>query len=221
MPVIWRLSMHISTLLYWVFGCVILAITIWIGTSYYVIWDIEEPKYSIIRQADQYEIRKYEPYLIAETDMQTANKTFPVLAKYIFGENAAKESIKMTAPVIMDKEVRSEKIGMTSPVIIKGVDSQKQTMSFVMPSKYQLDTLPKPIDNRIRIKQVQTRTIAVLQYSWTQSDKRFAEKAEKLKALLKADNIKLTSEPYFAGYNPPLTFPLLYRNEVWIDVEMQ
>ncbi len=92
-------------------------------------------------------------------------------------------------------------------------------MSFVMPGRYTLETLPEPNDKRIRIKQMPARMIAVLSYSWSQSERRFGDNAEVLKQKLVEDGVKIISQPYFAGYNPPFTFPPLIRNEVWIEVE--
>ena len=68
---------------------------------------IEEPKYKIETKTDVYEIRKYEPTLVAETivdgDFEGAgNKSFRILADYIFGNNKSKSKIAMTAPVTQE-----------------------------------------------------------------------------------------------------------------------
>jgi hypothetical protein len=65
---------------------------------------IEEPGYSLVEQADDFEIRLYEPYIVAETFVQgefseVGNEGFRRLASYIFGNNRKDESIEMTAPV--------------------------------------------------------------------------------------------------------------------------
>uniref|UniRef100_UPI003F6BE5F1 SOUL family heme-binding protein n=1 Tax=Congregibacter sp. TaxID=2744308 RepID=UPI003F6BE5F1 len=83
----------------------------------------EEPEYTLIEQSGDYELRAYDPMIVAETriagDMGSAsNKGFRRIAGYIFGKNSARsgesEKISMTAPVTM--QAVPEKIAMTTPV---------------------------------------------------------------------------------------------------------
>ena len=65
---------------------------------------IEEPNYTVIEQAEDFELRQYEPYIVAETLVEgdfsdVGNEGFRRLAGYIFGKNRKEESIDMTAPV--------------------------------------------------------------------------------------------------------------------------
>jgi hypothetical protein len=78
---------------------------------------IEKAKYTVIEKEGNCQIRQYEPYVAAETlvdsDFDKAgNIAFNRLFKYISGNNRKKESIAMTAPV----NQQSEKISMTAPV---------------------------------------------------------------------------------------------------------
>ena len=72
----------------------------------------EEPKYELIEKSGEFELRQYQPMLIAEVlvdgDMdQASGKGFRLIADYIFGNNITKtgssKKIKMTAPVIRAK----------------------------------------------------------------------------------------------------------------------
>ena len=47
---------------------------------------------------------------------QSLRSGFEVLANYIFGNNAKRESISMTSPVTLESRKESEKIAMTVPV---------------------------------------------------------------------------------------------------------
>jgi hypothetical protein len=54
---------------------------------------IEQPKYSVVQSNDVYEIRKYEPYIVAEVvvpgpESEAGNQAFSLLGGYIFGKNA-------------------------------------------------------------------------------------------------------------------------------------
>ena len=59
---------------------------------------IEEPGYAIVREGPDFELRRYQPQLLAETEVrgrfdQAGGKAFRILADYIFGNNQAAEKI--------------------------------------------------------------------------------------------------------------------------------
>ena len=92
----------------------------------------EEPKYTVLKQTEDFELRRYDEQLVAQTwvtgDQDTASCAgFKILADYIFGNNSAangeSRKISMTAPVTMQPETKkgsgeSQKIAMTAPVSI-------------------------------------------------------------------------------------------------------
>lgn len=62
------------------------------------------PEYTVEKQMGNFEIRTYEPWIVAETYVKgtqetVGNDAFRILAGYIFGGNADKVKIEMTAPV--------------------------------------------------------------------------------------------------------------------------
>ena len=79
----------------------------------------EEAKYTVTLTEDDFEVRAYQPHILAETIVEgkfdgAGNKAFGRLFKYITGNNTSRQRIQMTAPVAQAPE--SEKIKMTSPV---------------------------------------------------------------------------------------------------------
>jgi hypothetical protein len=92
------------------------------------------------------------------------------------------------------------------------------TYAFVMERKYSLETLPVPNNDRIRIRQVPERTMAVRRYSgrWTESKYRLHE--ETLLSALDANDIATIGHPVLARYNSPFSLPLMRRNEVMIEM---
>lgn len=188
---------------------------------------IEEPTYRVIEKNDIYEIRTYAPYLVAQTDVsgdfdEMGNKAFRILFKYISGENRVKEKIKMTAPVIQEhSEKQGQKIKMTAPVIQEmGKSGQKTTTySFVMPDTFRLDTLPVPLDKRIRLKEIPSKTYAVLEYSGSWSEQKYKEKESILLKALSDAGVKTVGKPIFARYNSPFSLWFLRRNEIMIEVK--
>ena len=80
---------------------------------------IEEAKYTVVMKEDKFELRNYEPHILAETiidgDFEDAgSKAFERLFQYLSGNNRSKQEISMTSPV--GQAASGEKIDMTSPV---------------------------------------------------------------------------------------------------------
>lgn len=182
---------------------------------------LERPKYRVVEQEGNFELRQYEPYLVAETMVEgdfdaVGNEGFRRLFDYISGKNRKQQSISMTAPV--SQKTESEKISMTAPVNQVRV-GEKYRITFVMPAKYTMETLPEPLDDRVKLKAVPGQLIAAFRYSGTWSKDRYEEKRIRLQALMRQKNLKPAGEPIFARYNPPFMPWFLRRNEVLIPVE--
>jgi len=120
----------------------------------------------------------------------------------------------MTAPVA---ESASEPVAMTVPVMEQGSGDARR-VTFSMPSKYTLDTLPKPNNAAVTLREIPAHRVAVLRFSWYASDSRVARLQSELLESLKRDNIKTLGVPAYAGYNPPLSAPWMQRNEVMVEV---
>jgi hypothetical protein len=197
----------------------ILAIIIFLYSG--VVMAIEEPDFILASKANQYEIRKYGPIVVAETKFESdfeeaGNKAFRILAGYIFGDNKSKTKIAMTAPV--NQVVASEKIAMTAPVT-QSKGASGFLVQFTMPKKYTIDTLPAPNDARVQLRQMPARKVAVFTYSGSWSESRYAKKLGIFKENLKKDNIETVGEPVLARYNSPFQLWFLRRNEIWIEVK--
>jgi hypothetical protein len=159
----------------------------------------EEPSYVVLKTLEQgIEVREYDTQIRATTQMGKENRSFGILAEYIFGQND-----------------QSEKIGMTAPVV-----TYNDKMSFVMPKRYDLESLPKPLNDQIEIDQVQKAKVAVIRFSGFTSPKKIDDEAEKLLTVLKSNGIEIEGEPFLMRYNSPWTLPFLRRNEVAIKVKL-
>ncbi|MEJ2473042.1 MAG: heme-binding protein [Desulfobacterales bacterium] len=184
---------------------------------------IEEASFTVIEQNGDIELRQYAPHIVAETTVegtfdQVGSEGFRRLAGYINGENRTKQSIAMTAPV--SQETQSEKIAMTAPVG-QEKSGDRWRITFVMPSKYALDTLPEPIDSRIELKREPGRLMAAVRYSGTWSRKGYEENKERLLAWIEERGFEQTGDPVWARYDPPFMPWFLRRNEVLIPVDRQ
>jgi len=182
---------------------------------------IERAKYTVVEKEGKFELRQYEPYIVAETIVEgdfdeVGNEGFRRLFDYISGKNRKKQSISMTAPV--SQEAESEKISMTAPVNQVRV-GEKYRITFLMPTKYTIGNLPEPLDDRVKLKEVPGQRIAALRYSGTWSKERYEEKRIGLQALMRQKGLEPAGEPIFARYNPPFMPWFLRRNEVLIPVQ--
>jgi hypothetical protein len=191
---------------------------------------IEEPGYEVVREGPVFELRRYQPQLLAETEVQgrfdkVGGKAFGILADYIFGNNQAAEKIAMTAPVTQRPSASGDdqagtRIEMTAPVTQRPAqtDAGSFVISFVMPSRFTLDTVPRPNDPRVTLREEPGRLMAVLRYAggWGESNYRSHE-AQLLDAVLAA-GLTAVGEPLYARYNSPFSLPFLRRNEVMVEV---
>lgn len=189
---------------------------------------VEMPRYEVLHSCPDYEIRRYSPSVVAEVTydpkLLKGNRDggFMILANYVGAlgqpQNSKPEKIAMTAPVITKTSPEPEKIAMTAPVITTGDGTV--TMQFVLPSKYQkAEDAPKPVDERVVIKEEGERKYGVVRFSGVATDKVVEEKVRKLKESLERDGYKGVGDFLLARYNPPWTLPPLRTNEVMIPVE--
>jgi len=181
---------------------------------------IENADYTVIEVHGDIEIRLYAPQILAETTVESdfdgaGSQAFQRLFKYISGANRAQSKIAMTAPV--SQEASPQKISMTAPVVQEG-DGRTWRISFLVPSSFTPDTVPEPVDPRVRLREVPERTVAALRFSGTWGEKRFRDHESKLRALLVEQGFEAEGEPIFARYNPPFTPWFMRRNEVLIPV---
>ena len=184
-----------------------------------VMSNVEKPDYKVIQSEQNIEIRQYEPMIIAEVEVDGKREDairdgFRLLADYIFGNNTVQQVISMTAPV---QQKENQKIAMTAPVQQQSM-GKSWRMSFVMPSKYRLDSLPVPNNNRVRLKEILTKKFVVIEFSGTNSNENVTKHENQLMNYIEANQINIIGSPKYAFYNAPWTLPFLRRNEVMIEI---
>ena len=136
-------------ILYIVLGVVVIAFIAIQAFALRSQWNIETYPYEVERKMKSFEIRKYESSLFTSVQLSSSSyeegsrKGFSLLAGYIFGGND-----------------RNEKIAMTSPVTMSLQDSM--TMMFMVPKKFNRESLPKPNESRVEFKDVPAKTVLVV-----------------------------------------------------------
>ena len=161
----------------------------------------EEANYEVVKENQEYEIRKYSDRLVIETNSIEGNG-FRKLFNYISGNNEESQEIKMTVPVTQE------------------IKNGTMTMQFYLPLKFNKENAPKPSNSDIKILNIEGGYYAVIKYSGRSSDKNFLKNKNILEKQLKQDNITIISPPIRASYNSPFTLPMLKRNEVMYRIDL-
>lgn len=164
----------------------------------------EKQKYKVVHSDKEFEIRFYPSAVLATVYSDARNYKelstpgFRKLAGYIFGGNESETKISMTSPVHMDMKNAS--------------------MSFVMPSSYSEENLPKPDDPGVKIERTDDIYVAAIRFGGYATDKDISNYSEKLKSLLEEKGIRWYGNFRYLGYNPPFQ-PFGRKNEIIVNVE--
>lgn len=165
---------------------------------------IETYPYSVVKKYDSFEIRTYKATLFTSVKLSTnkykesSRKGFSILAGYIFGGNNKNEKIEMTSPVAMSLE-------------------DSMTVMFMVPKKFNKETLPQPNQSQIKFREEPAKTVAAITFGGWADDEKIEEYKLKLKAALDGQRIKYTNNFYFLGYNPPYEV-LNRKNEIIVEL---
>ncbi len=182
---------------------------------------VEKAKYAVLEKEDDFEIRQYDPQIVAETFVagnleEVGNEGFRRLYAYISGDNQKKQSISMTAPV--GQETSSEKIAMTAPVSQEKKDDRWR-ITFLMPAEYTREMLPEPDDERVILAEEPGRLMAAVKYSGTWSEEGYRKNKALLEEYIRTRGLTKAGAAVWARYDPPFMPWFLRRNEVLIPVE--
>ena len=168
----------------------------------------EEQNYSIILEEHNFEIRFYPSATMAtissdaKSYKELSGSGFRKLAGYIFGGNEDGTQIAMTSPVHMN------------------VNDTLSTMSFVMPSSYTTDNLPKPNDSGVQLSTTNEEYVAVIRFGGFASDQDLKNYSGKLKTILIEKGITSIGNPRYLGYNPPYQL-VGRRNEIIVSIKWE
>jgi DNA gyrase inhibitor GyrI len=162
----------------------------------------EQPDYTVKKKDIEFEIRQYTNFLTATVESEgerddAISKGFRILFKYISGENKNKESISMTVPVMQ-----------------KSTGNNKWNVSFVVPKKFNLQNVPQPDNQSVKIINNPNLKVIVITFSGLFSNENIKENEAKIRNYIKEKGLKIEEPAIYAGYNSPWTLWFLKRNEV-------
>jgi hypothetical protein len=183
----------------------------------------EQQPYDVLTTGDGWELRRYPAHVVAETVVRGAsfedagNRAFRLLVGYIGGENTARRSIEMTAPVVQSP-AESTRLAMTAPVVQSPADDG-YTVAFVLPADITADTAPIPLRPEVTIRAVPEAVVAASRFTGRWTEHAHDAHRDALLAKVRAANLTPVGAPRFARFNAPITPSFLRRNEVQVDVE--
>lgn len=170
----------------------------------------EEPAYEVVSQEGDFEVRRYAPYLVAETVVDgdfesSSSEAFMRLFRYISGKN--RRQVRPADP----------KIAMTIPVTMQQRGAEMR-MTFMVPSRFSLETAPPPADPAVVLREEPGGLVAAYRYGGRSTQERFLERRGLLLDWAERQGLEASGEPLFAQYNGPFTPWFMRRNEVLLPL---
>ncbi len=173
---------------------------------YFIMAKTETQPYQVIKKEKDFEIRKYPSATMATVSMdaksykELSSTGFRKLASFIFGANKDQKNIAMTSPVHMD------------------INDSESSMSFIMPSEYNRENLPKPDNSEIKIETTTEEYVAAIQFGGYANDEDIKKYADQLENSLKLNGIEYFGNFRFLGYNAPYQV-LDRKNEIIVSIQ--
>ena len=207
-------------------GIIILGLLfLWTLYGVFISMSVPEARYEVSESLEnKVEIRDYPEEIWATTVAEDQNNAFGPLFRYISGDNDKGEKIEMTAPVVTPTpqpsaagSTKGEKIEMTAPVVSMNTE-KGQFMAFIMPERFDINSIPKPSSSRVKIELVEPRKLATIRFSGYLTQENYKKNLEQLNKTLENRGISTIGEPLLMQYNDPWTPPFSRRNEIAVQV---
>ncbi len=165
----------------------------------------ETQDYELLRTGQDFEVRYYPAALLAKVSSESksyrelSSSGFGKLAGYLFGANSESIKMSMTAPVYMD------------------LGERESSMMFVMPSQFNIQTIPVPDNANIVLETSKPAYVAVSSFGGFAGAEIIERHKKRLELLLLANGIVAEGRYRFLGYNPP--YQLFGRhNEIAVEL---
>ena len=167
----------------------------------------KKQSYAIIKKDNNIELREYASTILASVTVDASshgdagNKGFSLLADYIFGNNIDTTNIKMTAPVI-----------------IKQAGNGSYEVSFVMPSKYTIESIPAPMNIAVTLREVGSHPAAAIIFGGYSGEHNIKSNTGLLNKWLEKNKLVQKGDVLVARYDPPWKPGFMRLNEIIINV---
>ncbi len=180
----------------------------------------EELKYYVILKEHSMQIRKYRPFILAQTIVRGEFNVARELAMkrlqhYLHGHNDFRERIRRTTPIFQS---RGERLSFTSCVNDKPQE-ESWIMGIILPSRFGIGNMPHPLEKNIKLLKIPSLIVASRRYSGSNSEEVIDKQSDELyRWIEKHPKYKIISEPRYAQYDGPYVVPIFRRNEIQISL---
>ncbi|WP_166788020.1 SOUL family heme-binding protein [Cryobacterium adonitolivorans] len=166
----------------------------------------EQQPYTVVRAFPGFDVRRYPDRVLVQVQVdgdftRAASRGFRPIQDYLDGNNRSAATIPMAPPVLQEQTGESGHL-----------------ISVALPGESDLDRVPVPLDETLRILVVPAHEAAVLRFGGGWSTKRFTDRGRALLGSLTAADLLPDGPVYFARFDPPFRPGLLGRNEALVRV---
>lgn len=175
----------------------------------------EEPRYYVILREQQKQVRKYRPFVMAETffegDQQTSlTFAFKKLYRFIKGKNSTGETLPLIAPVLFRRGLQ---------LFGEGLSDTGWAMGFILSCDKKF-LPPAPLTKSIKLEKVPSLFVATIRYTGANNREKINEKTTELLTWAHAlKDFHVVSSPRIAQYNTSFILPIFRRNEIQVTLE--
>ena len=191
----------------WIFLLLVLigGVALWRYASLRVFRGVPEGNYVVIERHDRYELRDYEPFIAAETDVKgdivgASGEGFAILSRHILVDGADAEG-----------DVSADR-GRTP------ADAPTHTVSVAI-SEEAGAAAATSLDPRIATRLYPGRVVAAMRFGWYPTPDRVLRKASELESLLLRDGFTAIGEPELVLSDAPFSPPFFMKSEILMEVE--
>uniref|UniRef100_A0A383WAA1 SOUL heme-binding protein n=1 Tax=Tetradesmus obliquus TaxID=3088 RepID=A0A383WAA1_TETOB len=205
---------------------------------------LESPKYTLLKRTAKFQVRQYQPFLVASTALDNLPQTTSSSSSSSSGDatlngtgsssgssssggggggiNPASVGIKAfnaLAGYIFGGNASSTKMAMTTPVF----SSTNGTMDFVVSASVEqvsLASLPAPLDPAVQLQRRPGGIYAAAVFSGVATPRKCSEVSTQLLAALHETRLQPadSSSWMLARYNDPSVKPRFRRNEILVEL---
>ena len=87
-----------------------------------------------------------------------------------------------------------------------------------MPAGLTIETLPRPNNPSVKLKEISEKRFAVIRFSGVASQEGLKLHTEELNRFVRDKHLNALAAPTYAFYNPPWVLPFLRRNEIMVEI---
>ena len=164
--------------------------------------------FRVIRTYEEFEIREYEPCLIAEVRVSednsiAKNDTYGSLSRYIKKGNQTSRRIAITAPVFAAQRAEIP-------------ESDQWFISYILSSGETVGYLPDPKDPEVVIRELDGESCAVISFKGRATEELIEKKIQELRNAAKDKKIALSRETRIFRLDSPVKPSFMQFNEIVI-----